>query len=1357
MNIKTICWNAQGCGHQKILTAARQYIRVYRPDIFGIVEPRISGSRADFVVGSLGFPLSHRIEALGFSGGIWLCWRDTVHVTILLQHFQFLHCEVTCRHTGFSFFLTLVYASPTASKRKTLWPHLHRLAQMVHCPWLLMGDFNATLDTSERKGGTGSTQASHLFQDFIFNCGLRDIGFQGPQFTWSRGSTYARLDRMICNEKWDEYFPGTSVLHLLRIHSDHRPLFLQFGNARNTSTSRHFRYFTGWRLHADFDRMVSDAWQSSNSLTETISQFTSAAEVWNTTVFGYIGAKKRSIMARLRGAQKALERRHSSFLVSLEHDLRLELETLLDQEELLWQQKSRSDWISSGDRNTAYFHRIARQRKARNRIQSLQLLDGTWCDDEAALCDEAVSFFKNLYAVNTPSSESYSISGMFPFIEHSVMTSLCAMPSKDEIYVTLCEMAPLKAPGPDGLHAEFFQKNWRIVGNDVCRAILHVFQGGILEPSFSRAMLILVPKLDVPQTIADFRPIGLCSVIYKLLTKIIVRRLKSVMPRLIHPTQTGFISGRSINDNVILNQEIIHSMRVKKTKQGWMALKIDLEKAFDRVRWDFLQDTLEDVGFPSDLIRIIMHCVTSATIQVQWNGSLSSPFSPERGIRQGDPLSPYLFVLTMERLGQAIRQSVDSGAWKPFRMARSGIPLSHLFFADDLILYAKADISQAQVISDVLKEFEKCSGHKVSVRKSQIYFSPNTNPSLQDEICMAIGFQKTLSLGTYLGVPVRHERMRIADFDFILDRIRSKLNGWAARCLSLAGRITLAKSVLEAIPTYFMQTAILPIGVCANIDKLVRGFIWGSSASAKKISLVNWEVLTQPLRCGGLGVPRSHERNMAYMAKLAWFLISRPNDLWVRALREKYKITCLCPASISRTNSTPLWRGISNAWDLIRGNVHWLLGNGHCIDVWHDTWVPSLGPLVNWTVSAATPPIIHDFNSLLNENGQWNFDRLSTMLKGTAIPHVLGILPPQNDAERDEIAWSRNPSGEFTLASAYRTLMEATWNDVDALWLDIWALQVPQRIRTFLWLVVHFRLLTNVERERRYITSDPSCTSCGCAAETILHVLRDCPTTRHLWHSIVPHENHEVFFQLSLRKWIAANIHMTKPMGPVFVSWSLLFASLVWQIWKRRNDFMFMDSCSSLPDAYRISLTWAMHFGGKVLPSRQATIGSHVAISWQPLPQGLFCLNTDAAVSITTSIGSVGGVIRGSTGEWVTGYNKRIGYVSPLQAELWGILIGLEVAWSLGIERLQIQTDSKQALNLLMSNSITPLLPLVRAINSFRRCAWYTELVWIPRSCNVVADAMSKISNSNYYQLQLYATVPREFQPLLQQDAGVLM
>ncbi|KAK8704271.1 hypothetical protein V6N13_047898 [Hibiscus sabdariffa] len=213
-----------------------------------------------------------------------------------------------------------------------------------------MGDFNATLNASERKGGACSTQASHNFQDFLFTRGLRDLDFHESEFTWSRRAIYTRLDQMLCNEKWDELFPETSVTHLFHMRSDQKPLLLKVRHARHSVALCQFRYFTGWRLHVDFDRMVANNWQSSYSLSDVISRFSSTIEVWTTTIFGYIGAKKRSIIAQLRCAQKALKRRQSSFLLSLERELCLELETLLDQEELLCQQKSRSEWINSGDR-----------------------------------------------------------------------------------------------------------------------------------------------------------------------------------------------------------------------------------------------------------------------------------------------------------------------------------------------------------------------------------------------------------------------------------------------------------------------------------------------------------------------------------------------------------------------------------------------------------------------------------------------------------------------------------------------------------------------------------------------------------------------------------------------------------------------------------------------------------------------------------------------------------------------------------------------------------------------------------------------------------------------------------------------
>ncbi|KAK8671527.1 hypothetical protein V6N13_038121 [Hibiscus sabdariffa] len=252
MNIRFLCWNVQGCGDIKFLNVARQFLRDTRPDIVGFVEPRVSGRRADVVIHALGFPHSHRIECIGYSGGIWICWYDIVHVDVLMNHFQYLHCPILHRATNCSILSTLIYASPNATKRKYLWPSLLRLASTIVFPWILLGDFNATLSASERQGNANSTRPCKLFQQFLHDTGLRDLSFHGPPFTWNRVSTYARLDRVICNSYWDEALPETLVKHLTRIRSDYQPLLLQVGCFPNNGRHSHFHYFSGWNSHDDF-------------------------------------------------------------------------------------------------------------------------------------------------------------------------------------------------------------------------------------------------------------------------------------------------------------------------------------------------------------------------------------------------------------------------------------------------------------------------------------------------------------------------------------------------------------------------------------------------------------------------------------------------------------------------------------------------------------------------------------------------------------------------------------------------------------------------------------------------------------------------------------------------------------------------------------------------------------------------------------------------------------------------------------------------------------------------------------------------------------------------------------------------
>ncbi|KAK8556750.1 hypothetical protein V6N12_003145 [Hibiscus sabdariffa] len=460
--------------------------------------------------------------------------------------------------------------------------------------------------------------------------------------------------------------------------------------------------------------------------------------------------------------------------------------------------------------------------------------------------------------------------------------------------------------------------------------------------------------------------------------------------------------------------------------------------------------------------------------------------------------------------------------------------------------------------------------------------------------------------------------------------------------------------------------------VCNEIDKLIRGFIWGSSCSSRKISLVNWSTIAQPCNRGGLGIPRCYERNLAFMQKLAFQLVSSTESMWVTALRQKYRMLTTCPLSIARQNCSPLWRALANIWDSFRDNTFWLVGD-------------------------ATD--LH-FKDMLHADGNWNVSRLSELLDHAVVPHVLGVLSPSFDAARDRVAWRLTPTGAFTVASAYEGFLSPSWDVCDPKWSSIWSLPVVQRVRMFLWLVLRQRLMTNVERVRRGLSSDPSCSSCGCYSETILHILCDCPP-----------------------------------------------------VWKRRNAFVFTGKCLPLSDIYRISIVWASHFADSIPDVSVATHATDDFVQWVAPAHDWVCLNTDASVSLPDHLGSLGGVLRGSSGDWLRGYRQSVGVVPPLNAELWSILVGLQLAFSMGFSRVQVQSDSSAAIRLILdpmaANSVSSL---VRRISSLQNLPWSLRFLWVPREMNMVADGLSKLPSLNDFHLQIFDDIPETIRPLLARD-----
>lgn len=372
------------------------------------------------------------------------------------------------------------------------------------------------------------------------------------------------------------------------------------------------------------------------------------------------------------------------------------------------------------------------------------------------------------------------------------------------------DIGAFKAPGKDGIQAIFYQNYWHSIGHSVGDFVKNCFQNKYVPPEINETLIVLIPKVEHPKTIKQFRPISLCNVTYKISTKIIVERLRPLLYSVISPNQSSFIPGRTTTDNIIITQEILHTLRYKKGRWGGMIFKIDLEKAYDRLSWDFIKETLMEFKLNDDWIDLIMSCVTNKLSSILWNGEVINGIHNKRGLRQGNPLSPYLFVLCMERLSNMINRKVREGCWKGIKASRNSPSLSHLFFADDLILFAQANHTNCATVMAVLSEFCEVSSQKVNLLKSKLFVSPYLSIRFAKSLSFQSGIPLTHNLGKYLGSPLLHHRVTKNLFTDILEKLKSKLSGWKAKTLSLAGRATLIQSVTSAIASYNMQTMELP-------------------------------------------------------------------------------------------------------------------------------------------------------------------------------------------------------------------------------------------------------------------------------------------------------------------------------------------------------------------------------------------------------------------------------------------------------------------------------------------------------------------------------------------------------------------
>lgn len=301
-----------------------------------------------------------------------------------------------------------------------------------------------------------------------------------------------------------------------------------------------------------------------------------------------------------------------------------------------------------------------------------------------------------------------------------------------EVKKAVFAMNPGKTPGPDGISVAFYHQHWEAIKTGVFSFVRNFFENNYLDTKLNQTHICLIPKIEKPTTVKDYRPISLANVAYKIISKILAERLKPWLNSIITENQSAFIPGRLITDNVLIAHELMHSLNTKNLKNKFMAVKLDIAKAFDKVEWRFVDAVMEKMGFCERWRRWIMTCITTVTYSVLINGKQTRTIKPRRGLRQGDPISPYLYIICTEGLSRLIKQNIQKQMIHGFKASRSGPPVSHLLFADDSLVFCIATEEEARNMAQILSMYQRASGQEINYAKSAISFAKGTPKQTQD-------------------------------------------------------------------------------------------------------------------------------------------------------------------------------------------------------------------------------------------------------------------------------------------------------------------------------------------------------------------------------------------------------------------------------------------------------------------------------------------------------------------------------------------------------------------------------------------------------------------------------------------------
>ncbi|KAL0430488.1 UNVERIFIED_CONTAM: putative mitochondrial protein [Sesamum radiatum] len=416
--------------------------------------------------------------------------------------------------------------------------------------------------------------------------------------------------------------------------------------------------------------------------------------------------------------------------------------------------------------------------------------------------------------------------------------------------------------------------------------------------------------------------------------------------------ESVFTSSRPLYDDIrsgtehlltVVSPEMAEDLRRPYTEtEGrghFMNLKLDISKAYDRVEWPFLWEVMGKLGFSSVFIDLVMLCVSSVSYSFVLSGSQFGSITPQKGLRQGDPLSPYLFLLCTESLCSLFREADAHDIIPGVAVCRGAPRISLLLFADDTMVFCLANHLTVNSVRQVLNTYKLASGQEINLHKSSVAFSWNTPSIIQRSLVDALNIRLENKHEVYLGLPAVTFRSKKALFSALRDRIWRRIQGWHEKSLSQAGKAVLIQAVVQAIPSYAMSCFRLPKTLIQEFQAMAANFFW-HDGDRRHIHWLAWNQMCYSKLEGGLGFRNLKAFNLALLAKQLWRLLSRPDSLVCIVLKVKYfPQSHLFDAKLgSRPSYT--WQSIFASMDLFRSGCRWRIGSGRSVNIWTDPWLP---------------------------------------------------------------------------------------------------------------------------------------------------------------------------------------------------------------------------------------------------------------------------------------------------------------------------------------------------------------------------------------------------------------------------------